>query len=69
MESVVRNLRLALRQAVRQPVFTLTIILTLSLAIAANTAIFSFVNALLIRPFPFRDSDRLVKFIGSKWRA
>jgi putative ABC transport system permease protein len=61
MESVVRNLRFALRQAVRQPVFTLTILLTLSLAIAANTAIFSFVNALLIRPFPFRDSDQLVQ--------
>ena len=61
MDAVLRSLRLAFRQAIRHPGFTLTIILSLGLAIAANTAIFSFVNALLIRPFPFRDSDQLVQ--------
>src|SRR5918995_4356451 len=55
------NLRLGLRQIRRRPVFAATIVLTLGLAIGANTAIFSFVNALLIRPFPFRDPDQLVE--------
>jgi putative ABC transport system permease protein len=49
------------RQVSRQPGQTLTVVLTLGLAIGANTAIFSFVNALLIRPFPFRDPDQLVE--------
>ncbi len=45
----------------RRPVFALTILLTLALGIGANVAIFSFVSALLVRPFPFRDPDRLVR--------
>jgi len=61
METVLRNIRLTFRQAVRQPGFSVTVVVTLSLAIAANTAIFSFVNALLIRPFPFRNPDQLVQ--------
>ena len=61
METVLRNIRLAFRQAIRQPGFSVTVVVTLSLAIAANTAIFSFVNALLIRPFPFRDPGLLVQ--------
>jgi putative ABC transport system permease protein len=61
MESLLRNLRLSLRQIHRRPGFAAAIILTLGLAIGANTAIFSFVNALLIRPFPFRDPDQLVE--------
>src|SRR5919204_1064363 len=61
MESFLRNLRLSFRQIRRRPGFAAAIILTLALAIGANTAIFSFVNALLIRPFPFRDPDQLVE--------
>jgi hypothetical protein len=61
METLRRNLALSLRQIRRQPGLSTAVILTLGLAIGANTAIFSFVNALLIRPFPFRDSDQLVK--------
>jgi putative ABC transport system permease protein len=45
----------------RQPFLTFAIVLTLGLAIGANTAIFSFVNALLIRPFPFRDAEQLAE--------
>ena len=59
IESIARNIRLSLRQIRRNPVFAAAVILTLGLAIGANTAIFSFVNALLIRPFPFRDPDQL----------
>jgi len=61
METLLRNLRIGLRQIRRQPGLSTAVILTLGLAIGANTAIFSFVNALLIRPFPFRDPDQLVK--------
>jgi putative ABC transport system permease protein len=61
MDTLRCNLFLSLRQIRRPPGVSTAIILTLALAIGANTAIFSFVNALLIRPFPFRDSDQLVK--------
>ena len=61
METFFRNVTFGLRQIRRQPAFSFTVILTLGLAIGANTAIFSFVNALLIRPFPFRDPDQLVE--------
>lgn len=56
-----RNLRYAMRRIIRQPGLSLSVIVTLSLAIGANTAIFSFVHALLLRPFPFRDPDQLVE--------
>src|ERR1044071_2925136 len=61
MEAFRRNLYYGIRQFRRQPGLSAAIILTLGLAIGANTAIFSFVNALLIRPFPFRDPDQFVK--------
>ncbi|MCB1019714.1 MAG: ABC transporter permease [Acidobacteria bacterium] len=52
---------MSLRQIRRQPGLAAAVVLTLGLAIGATTAIFSFVNALLIRPFPFRDPDQLVE--------
>ena len=61
VDSLRRHIRYAFRQIRRQPGLALTVVLTLGLAVGANTAIFSFVNALLIRPFPFRDPDQLVE--------
>ena len=55
METVLRNLRLSFRQIRQQPGLALAVILTLGMAIGATTAVFSFVNALLLHPFPFRD--------------
>src|SRR5579864_3838360 len=56
-----RDLRYACRMMRRAPVFTASVVLTVALAIAANTAIFSVVNAVMLRPLPFRDPGRLVQ--------
>ncbi len=54
------NFRLAIRQFVKNPAFSAVAILTLALGIGANTAIFSIVNAVLLRPLPYPDADRVM---------
>jgi putative ABC transport system permease protein len=58
---IVRDTRHAVRQLVRAPGFTLVVVLTLGLGIGASTTIFSVVNAVLLRPLPFPNPDRLVR--------
>ena len=60
MEKLLQDLRYALRSFARQPLFALTAILTLALGIGATTAIFSVVNAVILKPLPFNHPDRIV---------
>src|SRR5215475_15805834 len=56
-----RNLRLAFRTLAKTPAFSLTVVFTLALGIGANSAVFSAINAVLLKPLPFPDSDQLMQ--------
>jgi hypothetical protein len=59
-ETLLQDIRYALRMLHRYPTFALSAIVTLGFGIGVNTAVFSVVNAIVLRPLPVRDGDRLV---------
>src|SRR5215467_9060867 len=59
LETLFRDLRLALRMLLKSPGFTLTVILTLALSVGANTAVFSLLNALLLKTLPYSHPERM----------
>jgi putative ABC transport system permease protein len=68
MDSFLQDLRFGIRTLVRNPGFAIVAVLTLTLGVGANAAIFSVVNAVLLKPLPWGDPDRVVT-IWSRWTA
>ena len=65
MERLIQDIRYAVRSLSQRPAFTLMVVLVLALGIGATTAIFTVVNAVLLRPLPYPESDRLVRVFSS----
>ncbi len=65
LRDCVSDLRIAARMARRNPGFTATVVISLALGVGGTTAVFSVVNAVLIRPLPYADADRL--FMTRVW--
>jgi predicted permease len=69
LDALSRDVRYGIRSLLRTPGFASTVVLTLALGTGANTAVFSAVNAVLLRPLPFPDADRLVHIAQTQQRS
>src|SRR5579863_209511 len=65
VETVLHDLRYSLRSFLKSPAFVVAAIATLALGIGANTAVFSVLDSVLLKPVPFPDPDRLVMFMNT----
>ena len=61
MHFLLQELRQSVRALLKRPAYLLIAVLTLGLCISFNAAIFSFLNALILRPFPFREPEQIVR--------
>lgn len=61
IDAFARSIRYATRGLVKSPAFTATVVLTLALAIGANSTVFSAINAVILRPLPYPNADRLMR--------
>src|SRR4029078_3534945 len=69
MDIFLQDLRFGIRGLLRRPAFSIVAAVTIALGIGANTAIFSVVNAVLIRPLPYRQPDRLALIVGTQGKT